>query len=150
MTDITIVQLEKMPPDCLAELVAESEAAGFRFVRRLVDDWVSGQNRFDSPNEVFFAALSGSRIIGVCGLNADPYLAEPGVGRVRRLYVLAAFRRSGVGRQLTQAVVAAARGRFRLLRVRTGNEKAARLYESLGFQAAVGVPECTHLLQLSG
>jgi GNAT superfamily N-acetyltransferase len=149
MTDIAIARLEQMPSDCLAELVAESEAGGFRFLRRLVEDWVAGRNKFDGPDEVFFAALHGSRIIGVCGLNADPYVAEPGVGRIRRLYVQADYRRSGVGRQLMQAVVTAARGRFRLLRVRTGDEMAARFYEALGFQAAVAGPDCSHVLELA-
>jgi GNAT superfamily N-acetyltransferase len=150
MTDIAIVQLEQLPPGFLAELVAESEAAGFRFLRRLVDEWASGRNRFDRAGEVFFAAISGTRVIGVCGLNSDPYAGAAGVGRVRRLYVLAAFRRQGIGRQLVQAVVAAAQGRFRVLRLRTENESAGRFYEALGFRACAGVVDCTHTLELAG
>jgi GNAT superfamily N-acetyltransferase len=149
MKGIAIVRVKQLPPDRLAELVAESEAAGFRFVRWLVEDWDSGNNRFDGPGEALFAALSGSRVIGVCGLNADPYTAAPGVGRVRRLYVLAAFRRSGVGRRLVRAVVATARGHFHQLRLRTDSEAAARFYEALGFQPCGGVPDCTHTLRLA-
>src|SRR5438270_11536961 len=104
MTDIAIIRIDRPRPDRLAELVAESEETGFRFVRRLVEDWESGRNRFDGPGEALFAAVCGQRVVGVCGLNADPYTAAPGVGRVRRLYVLAGFRRSGVGRQLVRAV----------------------------------------------
>jgi GNAT superfamily N-acetyltransferase len=150
MTDISIVRLDRLPADRLEELVTESQAAGFRHVLRLVEDWDSGQNRFAGPGEVLFAALSGSRVVGVCGLNADPYTATPGVGRVRRLYVLAAFRRSGVGRQLMRAVIAAARAHFTLLRLRTENEAAAQFYEGLGLQLCVGVPDCTHTLPIGG
>jgi GNAT superfamily N-acetyltransferase len=149
MTDIAIVRIERMLPDRLADLVAESETAGLRFLRRLVVDWESGHNRFAGPGEAFFAAVSGPRVVGVCGLNADPYAAVPGVGRVRRLYVLAAFRRSGVGRRLVRAVVAAARGPFQQLRLRTDGEAAARFYVALGFQPCAGVPDCTHTLRLA-
>ena len=37
--------------------------------------------------------LSEGRLVGVCGLNVDPYLDDPSVGRVRHLYVLVAARR---------------------------------------------------------
>jgi GNAT superfamily N-acetyltransferase len=148
MADITILRLERLPADRLAELVAESEEAGFRFVRRLVEDWESGRNRFGGAGEALFAAVCGARVVGVCGLNADPYAAAPGVGRVRRLYVLAGFRRSGVGRQLVRAVVGAADGHFYQLRLRTEGQAAARFYEALGFQPCKGVTDCTHTLRL--
>jgi GNAT superfamily N-acetyltransferase len=147
VTDYAIVRLEHLPPR-LAELVAESEAAGFRFMRRLTDEWASGANRFDRPREALFAAVSGTLVVGVCGLNVDPYTGESGVGRVRRLYVLSACRRQGLGRLLLQAVVAAARGHFRLLRLRAEGEAAGRFYQALGFRACAGVADCTHVLEL--
>jgi GNAT superfamily N-acetyltransferase len=149
MPDLTIVRLEQLPSDGLAELVAESEAAGFRFLRRLAEEWRDGHNRFAAPGEALFAAARGPQVVGICGLNADPYTGAAGVGRVRHLYVLAALRRRGVGRQLLRAVVAAARGRFGLLRLRTDSEPAARFYEALGFRARDDVPDSTHTLELA-
>jgi GNAT superfamily N-acetyltransferase len=146
--DITIARLEALPSDHLAEIVAESEQAGFRFVRRLVQEWEDGTSRFSQPGEAFFAALCGARVVGVCGLTRDPYASSPNVGRVRRLYVLSALRRRGVGRRLVQAVLAAARGVFTSLRLRTETEAAARLYTALGFRACVGIPDCTHEMEL--
>jgi len=35
---------------------AESERAGYGFVRRLADEWASGANRFGRPGEALFAA----------------------------------------------------------------------------------------------
>lgn len=133
----------------LEALLAESEQAGLRLVRRLVDEWASGANRFDQPGEALFTARIGGRIVGVCGLNIDPYAEAPAVGRVRHLYVLQAQRRLGVGRALVAAVLDAARGRFRCVRLRTTNPAAARLYESLGFRPSAGQPDCTHLLELT-
>jgi GNAT superfamily N-acetyltransferase len=146
---ITIQRLRELPPG-LSELVAESERFGFRFLRRLVEEWASGANRFDGPGEALFAARADGRWIGLCGLNTDPYCAEPGVGRVRHLYVATAFRRRRVGRQLVEAVVGAARGVYGRLRLRTHNPEAARFYETLGFRPCQGQAECTHVLELPG
>jgi GNAT superfamily N-acetyltransferase len=145
-----IARLDDLPADGLAELLAESEAAGLRFLRRLVVQWQNDRNRFDGPGEALFVARRARRVIGVCGLNADPYADRAGVGRLRHLYVLAAERRRGVGRRLVQAAVAAARGHFRLLRLRTPDDGAAQFYEALGFAACPGVPDCTHVLDVAG
>jgi GNAT superfamily N-acetyltransferase len=83
----------------------------------------------------------------VCGLNVDPYSSDPTIGRVRRLNVVPASRGHGVGFHLIQAVVHAARGRFRSLRVRTENAEAGRLYERLEFDPAARLPDCTHFLR---
>ena len=145
----TIQRLRELPPG-LSELVAEGERSGFRFLRRLMDEWTSGANRFDCPGEALFAARVGGRWIGVCGLNTDPYGATPRVGRVRHLYVATAFRRGGVGRQLVEAVLEAASGVYERLRLRTNNPEAARFYERLGFRPCRGQAECTHVLELPG
>jgi ribosomal protein S18 acetylase RimI-like enzyme len=87
-------------------------------------------------------------MLGVCGLNVDPYTTQPNVGRVRHLYVLNTYRRLGIGRHLVTEVMEAARGRFDSLRLRTGNPAAAQLYERLGFRRGVDVAACTHVLDL--
>jgi GNAT superfamily N-acetyltransferase len=144
-----IERLQDLPVDVMGAFVTESERAGSRFVRRLIDEWVSGANRFDRPGEALFAARVDGRLVGVCGLNVDPYSVEARVGRVRHLYVLSALRRLGVGRQLVAEVVAAARGRFDVLRLSTGNEPAVRLYEALGFRpAGNAVRGATHVKDL--
>ena len=143
-----IERLTAVLPSGLDVLLAESEQAGTRLVRRLVEEWATGANRFDRPGEALFTAQVEGRLVGVCGLNIDPYTAEQGVGRVRHLYVLSVHRRLGVGRQLIEAVLDAARGRFHSLRLRTANPVAARLYQSLGFRPSVGTADCTHVMEL--
>lgn len=120
-----------------------------RLVRRLVDEWATGANRFDRLGEGLFGAWVDGQLVGVCGLNVDPYTGEARVGRVRHLYVLSPFRRRGVGRRLIAEVVAAARGPFDTLRLRTQNPEAARLYEALGFRRSDQTAECTHLMDLA-
>jgi GNAT superfamily N-acetyltransferase len=143
-----VERLTGQSADCLRVLVAESEAHGLRFVRRLVDEWTSAANRFAGRGEALFVARVGDGVVGVCGLGVDPYAAAPGMARVRHLYVLSAHRRHGIGRALVTEVVQAARGRFDRLRLRTGNPDAARLYERLGFQPTPDAPDCTHVMDL--
>jgi GNAT superfamily N-acetyltransferase len=145
---VLVERVTALPRDGLETLVIESERAGLSFVRRLAEEWVGGRNRFDAPGEALLAALTGGRLIGVCGFNIDPYTTAPRVGRVRHLYVLAADRRRGTGAQLVRAVIAAARDPFDTLRLSTRNPAAARLYESLGFEPSTGVVDCTHVLPL--
>jgi GNAT superfamily N-acetyltransferase len=148
--DVAVERLTHLPSDALAALVADSEQAGWRFVRRLAGEWATGANRFDGPGEALFGAWAGGRLVGVCGLNVDPYAADPAVGRIRHLYVLAEFRRLGVGWRLVQAVMGSARGVFASLRLRTESPQAAAFYERLGFRRQVGVPDCTRALDLEG
>ena len=127
------IRLTALPGD-LDVLSREADAQGHHFLRRLIDEWATGANRFVGRGEALFGARIEERLVGVGGLNRDPYLRDLAVGRVRHLYVLAAFRRRGVGRQLVESIVAAARGVFRELRLRTDSEQAARFYERLGFR----------------
>jgi len=148
VTPAIIERVTGPPAGALDDLLAESEREGSRFVRRLFDEWTAGTNRFDRPGEALFAARLGDRLIGVCGLNIDPYAAAPNVGRVRRLYVLTAYRRLGAARHLVLAVLEAARGRFDVLRLRTTSPAAAQLYESLGFRPDAETADSTHVLEL--
>ena len=143
-----IERLVEVAPNLFDALVDESERQGYRFMRRLADEWASGANRFDRPGEALFAARIDGRLIGACGLNVDPYTTAMGVGRVRHLYVLSASRRLGVGEQLVAHVIDAASGRFGRLRLSTQNPAAARLYERMGFSRSAGASDHTHFLEL--
>ena len=146
--DLLIERLDDVSSDDLAALLAESEQSGARIVRRLVDEWASGANRFDRSGEAVFGAWVDRRLVGVCGLNVDPYAGNERVGRVRHLYVMSPFRRNGVGRQLVVRVIQAAHGPFDDLRLRTNDRGAARLYESVGFRSCIGAADHTHVVSL--
>jgi GNAT superfamily N-acetyltransferase len=144
-----IERLDDLPAAGFVVLLAESEQAGLPLLRRLADEWVSGANRFDRPGEALFGARIGRELVAIGGLNVDPYAAAPGAGRVRHVYVLAPWRRAGIGGRLVTEIVAAARGRFDRLQLRTHNSAAARLYERLGFRPCADVAHCTHALELT-
>lgn len=149
MTEDTIItRLRELPHERFAVLLAESEASGYRFLRRVIDEWDSGANRFARDGEALFAAQIGGRLVGVCGLSIDPYLDDPRIGRVRNVYVLIECRGRGIGRRLVEHAISAARRHFDRLRLRGEEAGPARLYESLGFRACSGVPNCTHILEL--
>ena len=143
-----ISRLNELPGD-LDQLVQASLAEGFRFLERLCDEWRSGANCFLLPGEALFEARHQGRLIGICGLNRDPYAGETSVGRVRRLYVAPDARRIGVARRLVCAVLREARGQFATLRVRTTTRGGDLFYQTLGFHPTSSVPEATHELRLS-
>jgi GNAT superfamily N-acetyltransferase len=148
--DVIVTGLNHLSLDRFAVLLAESEASGYRFLRRVIDEWERGVNRFTRSGEALFTAAIDDRLVGVCGLNIDPYLDDPRVGRVRNVYVLAECRRRGIGRRLVEQAITSARGNFDRLRLRAEESGPARLYESLGFMPCSGVPNCTHILELNG
>ena len=120
--------------DPAVELLAlEAEQQGFGFMRRLAAEWQSGDNRFDRPGECLLAAHYDSRLIGVGGLNRDPYVQGDGIGRLRHLYVHASARWLGVGSQLVAPILKQARGSFRVVRLRATTAEAAAFYGRLGF-----------------
>jgi ribosomal protein S18 acetylase RimI-like enzyme len=133
----------------IEELVEESRVNGFRFLTRLMSDWRSGANRFDGPGEALFVALEKRRLVGVCGLNTDPYGGNPDIGRLRHLCVLAECQRQGVGSELISQVVREAETSFARLTLRTDSLQAAAFYEALGFAPTTTMPRTTHYLDLN-
>jgi GNAT superfamily N-acetyltransferase len=131
----------------LAPVIEESEGEGFRFLVRLRREFLDGANRFDAPGEALLGCRRGGELVGVGGLNRDPYSPEPRVGRLRHLYVAVAHRKAGIGRVLVAALVDAARPHFDVLRLRTDTDAAARFYEALGF-APVSSPHASHRMAL--
>jgi GNAT superfamily N-acetyltransferase len=119
--------------DDVEPLLVEAEQQGFEFMRRLVEEWAAGANRFDHRGECLLGAFSGSQLVGIAGLNRDPYAKADGVGRLRHVYVLASARRHGVGSLLVHHIVQEARHSFHILRLRTTTAPAAAFYLRLGF-----------------
>jgi GNAT superfamily N-acetyltransferase len=143
---VKIVKISELDLASLRMLRDESTKEGYKFIERLWDDWACGANRFTGPGEALFLALVDGRVVGVCGLNLDPYASEPHTGRVRRFYVLPAHRRSGIGRAMLQVVIAHARNHFKQLHVRT--EEADKFYVAQGFLRTTSDSEATHVLAL--
>jgi GNAT superfamily N-acetyltransferase len=139
ITDVTI--------GALLSLVGESKREGYHFLQRTLDDWESGANKFDRPGEKLWGLFIGKELIGVGGLNIDPYSLAPTVGRVRHLYVREARRREGYATLLMHKIMAEARTHFTVLRLFTDNAGAAAFYEKLDF-AQTGEYKASHFIRL--
>jgi GNAT superfamily N-acetyltransferase len=128
-----------------APLRAEARREGFDFIETLLTDWYAGANRFDGPGEILCGCIEGGELVAVGGLNRDPFLDNPRIGRIRRVYVRELWRSRGVGTALVTCLVQSARPHFACVRLRAANPRAAQLYEHLGF-TPVGDPNATHIL----
>ncbi|MGH3649246.1 MAG: GNAT family N-acetyltransferase, partial [Acidimicrobiia bacterium] len=105
-------------------------------------------NRFDLPGEVFLEVRRGGRLVALGGLNRDPYLDDPSVGRIRHVYVHPDARDTGVGHALVTALVEHARDGFARVRLRAGPPCAGYFYVALGFVTTPGEENSTHELKL--
>jgi N-acetylglutamate synthase-like GNAT family acetyltransferase len=138
---ISVLRVKELDLAELAPVIESSEAEGYNFITRLVDEWQSGANRFEAPGETLFRVVRGSQLVGVGGLSR---MSET-TGRVRRVYVLPSARRLGAGSVLVRAVIASAAVSFDELVLYTND--AGPFYERLGFERT-GLENPTHRLIL--
>lgn len=129
-------------------LLEESISEGYKFVQKLLEEYMVGSNRFNRLGETLFVALIDEEVIGICGLNIDPYLDLINVGRVRHLYVLPKHRSSGVAKKLLGMIIDEARNHFRTLTLYTENPIADKFYKNIGFSRAEGIFKASHILNL--
>src|ERR1700722_8018950 len=118
---VVIKKIENsLPVAALGEMLESSLAEGFKMVQVLIDDWNNSTNTFSKPGEAFFIAEADGKVVGMGGRNIDPYLNDQNVARVRRLYVLPAFRRKSVGRMLMKSIMDVPPGTFTCFTLWTG------------------------------
>lgn len=142
MADIRPLSLDQTDIQPLAD---EAWAEGYAFVERMLEDWKSGEYRFDGPGEQLLGAFDGDRIIGFCGLGRDPFVEGP-VGRLRHLYVSRPYRGCGIAKELVAGTLEGAEVHFPRVRLRS-TPAAVAFYEHLGFRP-VEEPAATHSLSL--
>ena len=152
--DLELSQIQQLPVG-FESLIQASRAEGFRFLERLREEWDSGENRFSNEGEALFVAhdvraLDAPSLAGIGGVNRDPYVSDPSVGRIRRLYVAPQHRRQGVARALVLRVLTTAPEHFTRVRVNTDTPAADRFYLALGFLRLGADEMATHELILGG
>lgn len=131
-------------PDGIDTLVTASRAEGIRNISMLVDQWHTGEQRFDRHNAALFAAFRDGQLAGIGGITREDGMDEPAM-RVRRFYVLPTFRRSHIATALAKACMAHG---LTVAPILTCNAKASDaagvFWEAMGFQA-VELPTMTHV-----
>jgi ribosomal protein S18 acetylase RimI-like enzyme len=122
------------PPAEIPALATAARNEGHDFLLRFEAEWSSGVFRFDEPGECLFVAEIGDRLVGLGGICRDPYQHDLSVGRLRHVYVAIGFRSRGIAERLVRSCLACTGSHFRIIRLKTINPVAARLYERIGFQ----------------
>ena len=92
---------------------------------------------YSSPRGSLLLAWVDGELAGCCALRQIDSVDYPNAAEMRRLYVRKAFRRFGLGRQLAEAVLDAARAagyHSVLLDTLDDMESARALYTELGFE----------------
>lgn len=133
--------------DGFQALKQASVAEGFNMLRRLEENWLNQYNRFDKEGELLLGALLDGKLVGVCGLNIDPFVQEDRTGRVRHLYVAAEYRSQAVGSVLLREIIAHAAQSFDHLYTHAP-QAAFRFYQRAGFVPTEGIEWVTHCLRL--
>lgn len=141
---IHIARIPGTLPDGLAALAAEARTENVKNLTRLIEDWESGEERFETDGAGLFAAYLGDEIIAMGGTTRQLGTAHPAM-RMRRFYVAARARRDGVATMLANTVIDQARQSSRLLTVNAqASEAAGPFWRSMGFVPARG-GTITHL-----
>jgi putative acetyltransferase len=92
---------------------------------------------YAAPQGCLLLAMRDGEVAGCCALRPLDNVDYPNASEMKRLYVRQAHRRSGLGRQLAEAILDAARVagyRSVLLDTLSDMEAARALYEDLGFK----------------
>jgi ribosomal protein S18 acetylase RimI-like enzyme len=144
-----ILVISSLPKE-FDKLVEESIQEGYLFVQKTKIEWQKGVNSFSRPGEIFLLTKIVRKIIGCCRVNIDPYANDPGIGRIRHLYVSPSFRRQGIARSLVERCISNSRSTSSIIRLRASqlNEDANHFYEGIGFTPVKDSEYETHRLDL--
>ncbi len=81
-------------------LVQESKEEGFNFLIKLKSEYENKINIFNKTEECLYGIFQREKLIGIGGLNKDPYTENNKIGRLRRFYISKDYRRKGLGNLL--------------------------------------------------
>lgn len=101
------------------------------------EELASLPGEYGPPRGALFLAMVDGQVAGCCALRPLDATDYPNAAEMKRLYVRPAFRGIGLGRQLAEAALDAARqGGYAcvLLDTLSDMEAARALYEELGFE----------------
>lgn len=133
----------------ISHIQAESKCEGFRFVHRLLTDYQNEFNTFSKPGEALYGVFTTTNtLIAIGGVNIDPFSKNPTVARLRRFYVLPAYRRMGVGSLLLEKIIGDAKENFSLLVLHTDTDQGDQFYTAYGFAKVKGQTNYTHQLKI--
>lgn len=146
---LAISRIDDLQKIDLSRLMQESEAEGYRFVKRLFEDYQKGRYRFDKQGEALFGVWNeDGELIAIGGVNQSPFADRDRVGRLRRFYVSPGYRRRGIGTMLLKEITEFSKGNFDEVTLRTDSAKSDAFYRANGFMNTDQFPVSTHKMML--
>lgn len=145
MSGVRVRSATEFVPEALTPLAEQADAEGIRVVRAVIDQWESGEERYDRSVEQLLVAVTDDGVVGVGGLTICP--TTPGALRVRRFYVHPAWRRRGVATAITSALLASWPRDVSVITCNAlASAAAPRFWEAMGFEP-VDDANVTHVLR---
>nr|WP_128854374.1 GNAT family N-acetyltransferase [Bacillus sp. CDB3] len=114
-------------------LVQESKEEGFNFLTKLVNEYETEINTFNKTGECLYGIFQEEMLIGIGGLNKDPYIEDNKIGRLRRFYISKDYRRKGLGKLLLNRLLSHAEKYFQVVVLHTDTKKGDMFYTANGF-----------------
>ncbi|PEA44609.1 GNAT family N-acetyltransferase [Bacillus wiedmannii] len=148
MKDIHIQQIEDLMIYEHDFLVQESKEEGFNFLIRLISEYENKINIFNKTGECLYGIFQEEKLIGIGGLNEDPYSENNKIGRVRRFYIVKEYRRKGLGRLLLVRIISDAKKHFNIVVLNTDTVQGDKFYTSSGFVKGIKFVGASHYLNL--
>lgn len=133
MKDIHIQQIEDLMKYEHDYLVQESKEEGFNFLIKLISEYENKINIFNKTGECLYGIFQGEKLIGIGGLNEDPYTENNKIGRLRRFYISKNYRRKGLGNLLLNRLLLHAEKYFKVVVLHTDSKQGDVFYNANGF-----------------
>ncbi|MDA1653693.1 GNAT family N-acetyltransferase [Bacillus cereus group sp. TH150LC] len=136
MKDIHIQQIEDLMIYEHEYLVQESKDEGFYFLIKLISEYENKINTFNKTGECLYGIFHGEKLIGIGGLNEDPYTENNKIGRLRRFYITKDYRRIGLGNLwnlLLKRLLYHAEKYFKVVVLHTDTKQGDAFYIANGF-----------------
>ncbi|OTY80807.1 GNAT family N-acetyltransferase [Bacillus thuringiensis serovar vazensis] len=133
LKDIHIQQIEDLMIYEHEYLVQESKDEGFYFLIKLISEYENKINTFNKTGECLYGIFHGEKLIGIGGLNEDPYTENNKIGRLRRFYITKDYRRIGLGNLLLKRLLYHAEKYFKVVVLHTDTKQGDAFYIANGF-----------------
>ncbi len=133
LKDIYIQQIEDLMIYEYDYLVQESKDEGFNFLLKLINEYENEINTFNKTVECLYGIFQGEKLIGIGGLNVDPYTENNKIGRLRRFYISKDYRRTGLGNLLLNRLLSHAEKYFQIVVLHTDTKQGNAFYLANGF-----------------
>ena len=133
-------------PGGLHALIRQAVVEGHGWVSQLPSEWE--KRSFTEKGEGLFLVMGEAVTTAMAAVVVDQRVDDGRTARLKFVYVTAALRTQGIGRQLLDACTARARQGWSVLTLHTDNPAAASLYERYGFRRCHDRAHTTHRLEL--